>query len=167
LRERRHAIGDRAQLSITERIGIGTLLARPFRMPTVADYMNRELVYLEEGDRPELALVPMLDLGLTAVPVLDDEHRPVGVVSMRDLADPRQARHQVSSPARTIWVGESLDAAARVLADCAVHHLVVVDADGRATGMLSAKDVLRALLALPPSAPAAFTRSRLRRLEVP
>ena len=42
-------------------------------MPLVGDYMNPRLVYLREGDRPEVALRPMLDFGIHAVPILDDD----------------------------------------------------------------------------------------------
>lgn len=137
-------------------------------MSTVRDYMNRELVYLSAADRPELALGAILDFGLTAVPVLDEEdHRPVGVVSLRDLADPRRAEDRVSKPARTIAMDTPIDTAARALAEAGVHHLVVVDGEGTAVGMLSAADVLRALLSLPPRHPEAFTRKKPRRLEIP
>ena len=115
---------------------------------TVRDIMNPKLVYLHAGDRPELARTPILDLGITAVPVLDDDHKPLGVVSLRDLADPRRKEALVTTPAEKIAVDASVHSAALALTDADVHHLVVVDVDGRAVGMISALDVLRAMLGL-------------------
>jgi CBS-domain-containing membrane protein len=120
---------------------------------TVRDFMNRKLVYLPEGARPEAARRHILDFGITAVPVVDREHRPVGVVSLRDLADTRVREAQVSEPVHTIGVDERLGAAGRALAEADVHHLVVVDAEGRAVGMLSALDVIRGLLGMAPHHP--------------
>jgi CBS domain-containing protein len=52
---------------------------------TVADIMNPKLLYIREGDRRSMARGQILRFGVTAVPVLDDGHRPVGIVSLRDL----------------------------------------------------------------------------------
>jgi len=123
----------------------------------VGDYMNQHLVYLREGDRVDLARRPMADLGLTAVPVLDEEHKPVGVVSLRDLVDARDGT-ATSEPLRTVLASASIEEAARVLVAEDLHHLVVVDATGAAVGMLSSLDVVRALVRSPPKHPAAIDR---------
>ncbi|MDB4993828.1 MAG: hypothetical protein JWM74_1260, partial [Myxococcaceae bacterium] len=115
---------------------------------TVSDFMSSELLYLNEGSRLEMAKIPILELGVTAVPVLDEEHRPIGVLSLRDFAR-TDRRPQMSSPARSIRADAMLTEAASVLAEESLHHLVVVDAAGRAVGMLSALDVLRAVVGLP------------------
>jgi CBS-domain-containing membrane protein len=116
--------------------------------PTVRECMNTQLVYLRAGDRPRLALQPILEFGITAVPVLDDDERPVGVVSLRDLVDPRRRDALVTEAVATVGADEPIAAGARKLAEAGVHHLVVVDADGRAAGMLSALDVVRALVGM-------------------
>ena len=118
-------------------------------LPTchVSDFMSSEILYLDEGARLEHAKAAILDFGVTAVPVLDEEHRPVGVISLRDLV--RTGRPRMSSPARTIRQDAMLSHAAHMLAEENLHHVVVVDAMGRAVGMLSALDVLRALAGLP------------------
>ena len=112
----------------------------------VRDFMNTQLVYLREGDSAELALHPILKFHITAVPVVDEEHRPVGVISLRDLADPECRGHRVSSPVETISSDATITLAAIKFCDAEVHHLVVVDDAGRAVGMLSTLDVIRALL---------------------
>jgi CBS domain-containing protein len=127
---------------------------------TVADIMNRNLLYLADGSRTELARDPILKFGVTAVPVLDEEGRPVGVVSLRDLLrdDPP---HHATSPAFSIVATTSVEAAARALAETDYHHLVVVDEkSGRAVGMVSSADLLRALLDMPPRHPGAFPAFR-------
>jgi CBS domain-containing protein len=129
---------------------------------TVRDFMNPQLVYLAAGARPETAMQPILDFGITAVPVLDDEKRPVGVLSLRDLVHATGARPAVSESVVSVGVDEPLGAAARKLAEKGLHHVVVVDGEGRAVGMLSAVDVVRGLLGLEarhPSAIDAFGRN--------
>jgi len=122
---------------------------------TVADIMNAKLLYLREGDRLTLARSKILELGITAVPILDDAHRPVGVVSLRDLhRDPVVA----STPVHTVTASTSVFDAARALGRLDVHHLVVVDARGVAVGMVSAVDIVRDLAGLEPRHPAAFDR---------
>jgi CBS-domain-containing membrane protein len=129
------------------------LAAEVHAMPLVREYMNPHLVYLRAGNRIEIALRPILDLRLTAVPILDDDHRPVGVVSLRDIAEKRRARGSMTERMRTIAPTESLVNAACVLADEDVHHLVVVGDDGIAVGMLSSLDVVRGLAGRPAKHP--------------
>jgi CBS domain-containing protein len=125
-------------------------------MQLVKDVMNSDLLYVSEGEHLDVARHPMLEFGVTAVPVLDEEHRPVGVVSLRDLmtSAPTQASNPVYSIAETATVEE----AARSMGEATFHHVVVVNTEGRAVGMLSALDLLRALAGLPSKHPAAFAR---------
>jgi CBS domain-containing protein len=123
-------------------------------MPTsVRDHMNPKVLYLREGDHLELVLRPMLQFGVTAVPLLDGEHRPVGLVSLRDLFP---GEHHSPRPAFLLLDSTSVHKAARALGKASVHHAVVVDAAGRAVGMISALDLLRALVGLPADHPATF-----------
>ena len=126
-------------------------------MLTVADIMNRKLLYISEGDRVSLARGKILEFGVTAVPVLDDEHKPVGVVSLRDLAHADE-RPRSTGPVRMVRGTASVDEGARELASYGMHHLVVVDDGGVAIGMVSAIDFVRALVGLPVSHPQAFER---------
>jgi ribosomal protein L30/L7E len=121
----------------------------------VAEIMNRELFSVRPDDRAEVVLDAILAYGITAVPVLDDERRPLGVVSLRDLVDPER-RSPISSPAATVLQSASVEEAARALGVTSFHHLVVVDEEGRAVGMVSAVDLVRGLVGLPARHPAAF-----------
>ncbi|MBX3232482.1 MAG: CBS domain-containing protein [Labilithrix sp.] len=120
----------------------------------VADIMNPKLLYVREGDRLAMVRSKILAFGVTAVPVLDEDHRPVGVVSLRDFD--RDGEVEPSSPVRVVRGDMTVTEGARVLADSGMHHLVVVDDRGVAIGMVSAVDFLRALVGAPPSHPAAF-----------
>jgi CBS-domain-containing membrane protein len=114
---------------------------------TVRDFMTPKLVYVRDDTRPQVALHPILEMGITAVPVLDGEHRPVGVISLRDLVEnPRGDIRPMSKPALLIQATASIESAARMLSEAEEHHLVVVDAGGHAVGMLSSLDVVRAFL---------------------
>jgi CBS-domain-containing membrane protein len=123
---------------------------------TVREFMNSQMVYINDRTRPEIALQSILDFGITAVPVLDDDERPVGVVSLRDLVNPRKEGMRVTESVATVGVGEPIEVAARRLAEAGVHHLVVLDVAGRAVGMLSAVDIVRALMGLQPKHPQAI-----------
>lgn len=128
---------------------------------TVAEIMNPKLLYIGDEDRLALARKHMVDFGVAAIPVLDDTHRPVGVVSLRDLAEDGGERRFAPAPGRsvaTIKASEPVGAAALRLAESHEHHLVVVDDKGVAVGMVSSLDFLRALLGLPPRHPEPFDR---------
>ena len=71
------------------------------------------------------------------------------MVSLRDFMRNDERRPQMTSPARSVRADATLAEAARVLAEESLHHVVVIDATGRAVGMLSVLDVLRAVVGLP------------------
>jgi CBS-domain-containing membrane protein len=129
----------------------------PGMPPTVADIMNKKLLYIRVGDRPSLARGKLLEFGVTAVPVLDDEHRPAGLVSLRDLAHADDGQ-TVTEPVRVVRGGATVEEGARILAEHGTHQLVVVDEGGHAIGMVSAVDFVRGLLGVPAEHPHAFDR---------
>lgn len=125
---------------------------------TVADIMNHKLLYIRDGDRVALARRHIIDFGITAVPVLDETHRPVGVVSLRDLAGNEGDRFEPSGKVETVKASATIEDGARQLAESDYHHLVVVDDKGVAVGMVSSLDFVRALVGLPPRHPHKFER---------
>lgn len=128
--------------------------------PIVRQFMNPTLVYLPEGTRLEIARNFVLKFGITAVPVLNDAQQPVGTVSLRDLDDTRSGYPRVAGPAVTVQDDATIESAGRTLARANAHQLVVVDKQGRAVGMLSALDVIRALIGLEPHHPKAIDAVR-------
>ena len=127
-------------------------------MKTVGEIMNPKLLYLRAGDRASLARRRIVEFGVTAVPVLDETHRPVGMVSLRDLTGDDGEFFEPTGTVLTVRATDSVADAAQRLAESEFHHFVVVDDAGVAVGMVSSLDFLRALLHLPPRHPAAFDR---------
>lgn len=127
---------------------------------TVGEIMNGELFYLRSDDSIEEARAGLLGLSIAGAPVLDRERRPVGSFSLRDLCDPVKRGYRVgdrmSSAGPAVRASEGVEAAARVLARTSSRRLLVVDAEGRALGVASAVDFVRALVDLAPAHPSAF-----------
>jgi CBS domain-containing protein len=119
---------------------------------TVADIMSRELFSVRPCDAADEALDGILALSISGAPVLDDDGRPLGTVSVRDLVGRRpgdRVAHRMTTPAVTVPASVSIAEAGRLLAETGRHRLVVVDEAGRAIGVVSTLDALRGLLGLP------------------
>ena len=125
----------------------------------VDEIMNRELFSLRPTDDVETATGHVLALGISGAPVIDVRGHLLGMVSWRDLVAHRGGRtvaERMSSPAITLRSSASLLEAARLLCEQDLHRAPVVDAEGRAVGMLSSLDVLKAQLGLPVGHPTTF-----------
>ncbi|HET7295064.1 MAG TPA: CBS domain-containing protein [Vicinamibacteria bacterium] len=126
---------------------------------TVGEIMSKELFSVRPTDAAEDALNGILALGITGAPVLDDECRPLGMVSLRNFVGRRpgdRVADRMTTPAATLSVSASVAEAGRLLAETGRRRLTAVDAAGRAVGVVSALDVLRGLLGLPIVHPAPF-----------
>jgi CBS domain-containing protein len=124
----------------------------------VREIMNRELFSVRPDHLASDVLNGILALGITGAPVVDDEGRPVGVVSLHDLVSrtgPRAA-DLMTSPAATVHADAPIAEAGRLLAETGYHRLVAVDWEGRAVGVVSSLDVIRGLMGLPATHPPAF-----------
>jgi CBS domain-containing protein len=125
----------------------------------VREIMNPELFNVG----PEVSVAStregILAMGITAAAVLDGNQRPLGMASLRDLVGSRDGaptRERMTSPAVVIRGDARIADAALLIGETGYRHLVVVDETGRAVGMVSAVDVVRALTGLPAQHPAAF-----------
>jgi CBS domain-containing protein len=136
----------------------------------VADVMTTDLVVATPSTSvPDLARM-MRENAVSALPVVDEDGRPVGVVSEADLlvkerelaahhgglwmeshptagdrvkAEALEAAELMSSPPATIGGEASLAAAARRMAERGVRRLLVVDDVGRLRGLVSRRDLLK------------------------
>ena len=125
----------------------------------VKEIMNPELFSLRPADPVDGALGGILAMGITGAPVLDGDGRPIGMLSLRDVVGRREgdtAADRMTAPATVIRADAPISEAGRMLAETGRHRLVVVDGSGRASGIVSALDVLRGLLGLPAVHPAPF-----------
>ncbi|MGW6143429.1 CBS domain-containing protein [Streptomyces sp. NPDC055140] len=123
------------------------------RHRTVADLMAPTAVSVRRGT-PFKEIARLLDeFDITAVPVVDESERPVGVVSEADLLYRRvagsgttAAADIMTSPAITAAPEWSVVRAARVMGRHSVKRLPVVDAAGRLIGVLSRSDLVQLYL---------------------
>ncbi|MEU6657692.1 CBS domain-containing protein [Streptomyces sp. NPDC046821] len=123
------------------------------RHRTVGELMAATPVSVRAGT-PFKEIARLLDeFDITAVPVVDEDGRPVGVVSEADLLHRRAtgtgsttAAAIMSSPAITASPDWSVVRATRVMGRHAVKRLPVVDATGRLVGVLSRSDLVQLYL---------------------
>ncbi len=117
--------------------------------PTVESTMTTEV----HSVRPFTPVAAILDLltrhRISAVPVLDDAGRPLGVVSEGDIlaaaARPGPAptaANLMNRPVITIHPTESRSAAARRLSKEGIRRLFVVDQHGKLVGVVARRDLL-------------------------
>jgi CBS domain-containing protein len=126
---------------------------------TVREIMNGELFSVGPDTLAGDARHGILALGITGAPVVDEHLRPLGMVSLRDLAgrdDKTPVYALMNVPAAVIGTTASIAEAGRRLAETGYHRLVAIDERQRAVGVVSALDVVRALLGRPVVHPRAF-----------
>jgi CBS domain-containing protein len=140
---------------------------------TVAGVMTRRVVTVTEDTGYKQIVETLAGNAVSAVPVIDADHRVVGVVSEADLlhkldivgtaphgwllerkrtriarqkADADFARDLMTTPPVTIADSDSVAVAARLMETEGVKRLPVVDAAGRLVGIVSRSDLLRPYL---------------------
>ena len=137
---------------------------------TVKDVMTTSVVAIGETAAYKDVISAMVGRRVSACPVLDGTGRVIGVVSEADLllkelspehfdgpgaslraggrrgerakADGMTAAELMSTPPVTISAAASVADAARLMHECGVKRLPVVDADGQLAGIVSRIDVL-------------------------
>jgi len=129
------------------------------RPSTVGDLMALQPIVIATSASLTDAARMMDEYDISGLPVVGDAGRVVGVISQTDLVRARatewlwsnwtglEVRHLMSSPALTIRMSASLEAAAVRMERDRVHRLVVVADDDPDTpiGVISTSDVVRAL----------------------
>ncbi|MFJ1566471.1 CBS domain-containing protein [Streptomyces erythrochromogenes] len=123
------------------------------RHRSVADLMTPTAVSVQQGTPFKEIARLLKEFDISAVPVVDEAERPVGVVSEADLlrerssgSDAHTAADLMTSPAVTARTEWSVVRAARVMRGRQVKRLPVVDAAGRLIGILSRSDLLQLFL---------------------
>ncbi|MEV5986611.1 CBS domain-containing protein [Streptomyces sp. NPDC052051] len=119
----------------------------------VADLMTPTAVSVRPGTTFR-EIARLLDrYGITAVPVVDDEDRPIGVVSEADLLRKQTssfvgntAQDLMTSPAMVAEPEWSVVRAARVMEHRRIKRLPVVDGEGRLIGVISRSDLVQLFL---------------------
>lgn len=128
---------------------------------TVAEIMATNVVCVSGDVRFDTVSALLLDLGISGVPVVDDEGRPIGIVSKTDLLRVTRARddaenhdgsagdlsrvavEDVMMPiAFCVPENESIARAAALMAFEGVHRVPVVGTRGQVVGLVSPLDIL-------------------------
>ncbi len=140
--------------------------------PTVADVMSTDLVVATRTTPYKELVRSMREHKVNALPIVDSDHHLIGIVTETDLAfkqeyrpseqpsflEGTQQRRQrrkaaatlaeecMSKPAAAVGPDVTVPTAARLLHRQGVHHLPVLDADGKLVGIVTRRDLLGAFL---------------------
>ena len=102
--------------------------------------------------RPDASIESLISLmtanHISCVPIVDDEHRPTGIVTKLDLIecanDGRTCAREVMMPhAMTLPSSGSLKSAATLMSREGFHHVLVVDQTRALVGVVSTFDITR------------------------
>ncbi|UKY47925.1 CBS domain-containing protein [Streptomyces inhibens] len=123
------------------------------RHRSVADLMTPDAVVVQPGTRFREIAHLLEEYDITAVPVIDEDERPVGVVSEADLLrrqtdkfGPSTAEAIMTSPAVVAHPEWNAVRAARTMEEKKVKRLPVVDDSGRLIGVISRRDLVQLFL---------------------
>jgi CBS domain-containing protein len=116
--------------------------------------MRRDIDAVSPRDNLRTAARKMRDRGVGFLPVVDEQHRPVGTLTDRDIAVRSVAQDQRPSHVRvhevmstfpvTCWLFDELDAAERLMEKAQKSRIMCVDKDGILVGVISLSDILEA-----------------------
>jgi len=124
-------------------------------VPTVDDYMARDLITFMPGDDVHMAVKVLLDERISGAPVVDHRGRLVGVLSKKDCFDVvySTSYHQewggrveeyMTEEVTTIESGTDIIKAADLFMSSSFRRFPILK-NGRMTGQISRADLLRAL----------------------
>lgn len=118
--------------------------------PTVASPMTEGIVTAARDETLDDLAARLTDLDIKSVVVTDDDDRPVGILTSTDYlalvddgADPAATTvaDRMTREVVTVRYDETIRRAARLMDRHGISHLPVVDADGRAVGIVSSTDL--------------------------
>lgn len=124
----------------------------------IDEVMNPEVYAAKPTETAETVRRDLTRLGISGAPVVDEQSRVLGVVSLKDVASqaPSEPVSAVmSTPALVAARDMPIPLAARLMTEAQVHRLIIVD-DEKVVGVVGALDVIRAQLGLPTNHPETF-----------
>ncbi|WP_456466101.1 CBS domain-containing protein [Methanopyrus sp.] len=123
------------------------------RSVTVGEIAQRRVVTGGENETAEELAYKMREHGIGSVVIVDEEERPVGIVTERDLVikvvsrglrpDEVVAREIMSSPVITVNEDVDVNEAVEIMVDKGIRRLPIVDEEGRLVGIVTMQDILR------------------------
>jgi CBS domain-containing protein len=124
---------------------------------TAADLMSAPVACLRKGATFQEALAFFIDRNVTVAPVVGDLGEPIGVLSIADLLihvrestalsqiDPHTAGELMTPTVFSVTPDTPAVDVIQDMLRSKVHHLFVIEPDGRIKGVVSTCDVLRHL----------------------
>jgi CBS domain-containing protein len=122
------------------------------RIPTIEELMCTELICARRSDTFATAYQTMVRAGIHQLPVVDEEHRFVGVLSSREVMEP-PTRPRAHSPVEryvlrseaTVLADTDALTATDLMLENGLDALPVVDRSWKLLGVITETDLLRAL----------------------
>jgi CBS domain-containing protein len=114
---------------------------------TVKDVMTAQVVAVRRGATFKEMAAALRRYRVSALPVIDDQEKVIGVVSEADMLAKElplrlTAGDLMTHPAVTVRPGDSIEHAARLMYNLRIKRLPVVDAGGGLVGVISRIDLL-------------------------
>jgi CBS domain-containing protein len=119
----------------------------------VSKFMIDDVKTVTKNDTLQKAAKIMYDFKIGSCVVIDNENKPIGIVTRTDVLNHYvqsgdsidlvvPVDNFIKSKIVTITPEESLDIANQMLSESRLHHLIVVDKDGKLAGVLSTLDII-------------------------
>lgn len=122
-----------------------------FGMKTIQDIMVKDYNVVEKSELISSVYKLILDTNLDTTIVVNKKNKPIGVITIWNLIrartvgftfDKTPVEEIMSFPVVTIFEEEDLKDAARMMLKNRIKNVVVIDQNGRLTGILNAKNLL-------------------------
>ncbi|MFN3567293.1 MAG: diguanylate cyclase [Caldimicrobium sp.] len=113
--------------------------------------MKSELVFALSEETVKEAVEKMVKYNIGALPILDEEGKPIGIITEKDLiniceSDLKKPLREVAlKKVITIKASDYLSNGIRLFKKYKIRHLVVVDESGRAINLISQRDFIQSL----------------------
>ncbi|MGC9109632.1 MAG: diguanylate cyclase [Caldimicrobium sp.] len=110
--------------------------------------MKTSLIYATKEEKVEEALSKMVQFNVGAIPILDEELRPIGIITQRDFftLSPEDLKRPLKELALkkiiTVHLRDPLTKAVELFKRYSIRHLIVVDDSGKAVNILSQRDLI-------------------------
>jgi len=116
----------------------------------VSDIMVKDVVTAKENDKIRDIAIRMYEKKIGSVVIVDDEGKPIGIVTERDLVYVVARALTPDTPAWMVMTEDPIvinenalvTEAMEKMRELNIRHLPVVDASGRLVGMVSFRDIV-------------------------
>jgi len=116
----------------------------------VSDVMTKKVISISSQDSMADAARKLRDHSISGLPVVDSQERCTGILSALDFVkqakDSDRVSQHMTSSVQSIGASQPLLKAARVMCTNHIHRLPVLDDQQRPIGMVTALDVVAALI---------------------